>query len=127
MVAFFALNIWAEKAGIGERIVALLVTISVVSAHLPKIISLFLGRDTDFRKEEEKAWDVADLRWYRIVSSLSILLFITWFMIPAWSETLKLDFKPTAVSELFSVTLKNFPICVALGLLQLVFSWPDRN
>ena len=72
MISFFVLNLWAHSAGVSSPTVALLVTISVISAHLPKIISLLIHTDTDFRKEEQ--WDFKKLKWFRLVFSVQFCL-----------------------------------------------------
>ena len=46
-------------------------------------------------------------------------------MIPEWGTTLVQEFNPNDLTELFNATVPNLPICIALGFLQMTFSWPD--
>ena len=72
MVSFFVVNVWAANVGAGSKTVVLLLTISVFAAHLPKMISLFFGTDTDFRAEDDP-WAPGKFRIPRICVSVTII------------------------------------------------------
>ena len=124
LISFFVLNLWSYHEGFGGLTVAFLVTISVITAHIPKIVSLCFSTDTDFRRDNQ-GWDIVQLKWWRIILSSSILLAIIFILIPACTETLALKFDPNQFIQFTSVTGENAYVCAALGLLQMVFSWPD--
>ena len=123
MVSFIVLNIWLNHANIDSKVVAFTITISVICAHLPKIIALILDTDTDFRRD--RSWDIANLKFIRIILSISALAIISVYLIPSFSDSLFQPFDPNLMSEFFNATMNNIPICISLGLLQMVFSFPN--
>jgi len=70
------------------------------------MISFFVlnlwAHHTDFRREE-LSWDVGNLKWIRLTTSILILAGIVWYVIPAWSDTLRLEFNPNIFNEFMYV------------------------
>ena len=122
--SFFLLTVVLYNMDISTTTSALIITLTLVSAHITKYVSYVANTDTDFRKT--KKWTISDLHGWRLLFT-TIFLFAVIFIIfsPHFGANLANQFEPASIPEFADSTWKNINVCALLFALQVVFSWPE--
>jgi len=104
---------------------ALTITAAVLSGHLAKLVSYFIGCDTDFRHLfiRDKRGDKAQRNFFRFFASLGALLAAAFLLYQGIAEAVKT--KNIVATKFFVYSLSFWCVILCIFLAQLVFSWPD--
>ena len=101
------------------------ITLSVIAGYGPKMMSLFMASDSDFSNFTGKRPKLTDVPWVRVAVSLLVLYLLIFQLMPAYSTNLRTEFNPANIVDFVRATFTNFWICLAIFIIQVVYSWPD--
>lgn len=122
--SFFVLTVVLFNMNIPTKTSALIITLTLVSAHITKYVSYLANTDTDFRKT--KKWTMKDLHGWRLLfTTMFLLAVIVIIFSPRYGVNLANEFEPASLPEFADSTRKNINVCILLFSLQMVFSWPE--
>lgn len=128
LFAFFGSTVVVELSdGSSEAVstTALSITAAVLSGHLAKLISYYIGCDTDFRhlsiKDHRSKEDKPDI--FRLTTSLCFLSLAAVLLFSQITEALSA--KNVVDSEFILYSASFWCVILCIFFAQLVFSWPD--
>lgn len=104
---------------------ALSITAAVMSGHLAKLVSYFIGSDTDFRHlfVKDPRGEKEHRSFFRFFASLLFLILGVFLLYRNINAAVKSE---TIVgTEFFIYSSSFFWVILSLFAAQLVFSWPD--
>ena len=114
-------------------------TISVISGHVPKLVSYASGYDTDFKAVENKDKTKRYKAKSRLAATLFLFALALFLIFVMHYLTLDNDSEQDynnavypfggaqEIIKFFQVTVKYFPTILCLIVAQLIFSWPDAG